>query len=642
VSEPPKFAQIAIRNSQIAILLLAFALRLFRLDYQELRGDEAFGYFFSLRTLDDIVAATLSLAEPHPVGSYFLQHFWLGWAGHSEFALRFVSVWFGVLAVALIYRLARRLELPPQTAAVGALLLAASPYAVWHSQDARMYSILLALTLASTWLMVEALQRGRWPIWLLYVGVIWLALHTHYFAIFVLAAQNAFVLGRAIFMPRVRFGAMQWVQWQMVLGFFYLPWLFTAGETLTGYGGNGDSPGFWSMTQRSLAVFAGGESIPASWRTGVAVGAGILVLLGAFFLWQDGGSKRRTLWLLLLLWAVPVLATWFSAQNRPLFNERYLIAAAPPFYLILGIGIVRWLGASAATPNVMRSAWTNLRYFSTHYALRTIPAVLIACITLVSLANHFTDPTYSKTRGWRELAAAFPRFSAGLPDQQVRLAQNFPDPTLWYYYTGPLEHVVLPPAAHDAAGAASAVAQLAADGVTRIILPVQPAAWWDGAGLAQSALAQEYTLVAQQSVGVWPVEIYSRTPSALPPLTVAFVNGVRLIGAMREPVRVLPSGLFVVYLAWDGENAQLRGDEKIFLHLLDGGGEIVGQVDSPWPATEGQHPAAYGILLPDELPAAPYRLIAGLYDPSQPGAPRIRTTDGAEFVDLGQLETDGK
>ena len=43
----------------IGVLWLAFALRLYRLDFQELRGDESFGYFFSLRTLPDIVRSTL-------------------------------------------------------------------------------------------------------------------------------------------------------------------------------------------------------------------------------------------------------------------------------------------------------------------------------------------------------------------------------------------------------------------------------------------------------------------------------------------------------------------------------------------------------------------------------------------------------
>ncbi|MCB0114704.1 MAG: glycosyltransferase family 39 protein, partial [Caldilineaceae bacterium] len=125
------------------ILLLTFFLRVFRLDFQELRGDEAFGYFFSLRTFDDIVQATLDLREPHPVASYFVQHVWLDWVGHSEFALRYLGVLFSVTAVALGYRLALRLGLGRGVALIGAGLMAVSPYAVWHSQDARMYSMSL-------------------------------------------------------------------------------------------------------------------------------------------------------------------------------------------------------------------------------------------------------------------------------------------------------------------------------------------------------------------------------------------------------------------------------------------------------------------------------------------------------------------
>ncbi len=93
------------------VLLAAYLLRVFRLDFQELRGDEAFGYFFSLRPFDDMVQATLALGEPHPVASYYVQHVWLGWVGHSEFALRYLGVLFSVLAVALLYRLALRLEM---------------------------------------------------------------------------------------------------------------------------------------------------------------------------------------------------------------------------------------------------------------------------------------------------------------------------------------------------------------------------------------------------------------------------------------------------------------------------------------------------------------------------------------------------
>lgn len=98
-----------LRLIALGALLLAFLLRVYWLDHQELRGDEAFGYFFVQRTYADMIEATVALAEPHPVGSYFVLKPWLSLAGDGEFALRFPSVWFGVLAVALTLRLALRL-----------------------------------------------------------------------------------------------------------------------------------------------------------------------------------------------------------------------------------------------------------------------------------------------------------------------------------------------------------------------------------------------------------------------------------------------------------------------------------------------------------------------------------------------------
>ena len=323
--------------SPALLILLAFALRVYRLDFQELRGDEAFGYFFSLRPFTDIVQTTLALKEPHPVASYFLQHVWLTWAGHSEFALRFTSVWFGTLAVALLYRLARTLDLTRPAALLAMLFLAVSPYAIWHSQDARMYSMSLALTIASTWLAVVWLQRQRWPQTVAYLVVSGLALHTHYFSAFVLAAQAIFVLSRALFVPRLRFMVMPWLGLQGLLAVLYLPWLTQASAILSGYGGNGDSPAWSAALVRALSVFAVGESVAANQQIGWAGLTGLLILLGGWQLVRNGPTGRRTLWLLLLYLSVPLLATWYSSTQRPIFNERYLIAAAPPFYLLIAV-----------------------------------------------------------------------------------------------------------------------------------------------------------------------------------------------------------------------------------------------------------------------------------------------------------------
>ena len=39
-------------------------------------------------------------------------------------------------------------------------------------------------------------------------------------------------------------------------------------------------------------------------------------------------------------------------------------------------------------------------------------------------------------------------------------------------------------------------------------------------------------------------------------------------------------------------------------------------------------------MLPGELGAGPYQLIAGIYDPTQEGAPRLKTADGVDHVML--------
>jgi uncharacterized membrane protein len=336
-------------TAYVIAILAAFALRAFRLGYQELRGDEAFGYFFSLQSGADILRNTLALREPHPVAGYFVAKAWMALVGDSEFALRFVSLWWGVLAVALLYRLACCLGLSRVAAFVAAALAVLSPYAIWHSQDGRMYAMSLALSLGSTWLALKALRRERWRYWAGYVLVSWLALHTHYYTIFVLVAQNAFVLGQAALVPAERVVLKRWLAAQLALGLLYLPWLIAAHATLTGYVGNGDSPGLASMLQRALATLVVGESLPSPvgdlrlhTRGWVSLLIDALVVLGAGRLIVSGSRGRRAAGLLGLYLVVPLAALWLSAQSRPIFNERYLIVAAPPCYLLL---------AAAARPN---------------------------------------------------------------------------------------------------------------------------------------------------------------------------------------------------------------------------------------------------------------------------------------------------
>jgi hypothetical protein len=253
-----------------------------------------------------------------------------------------------------------------------------------------------------------------------------------------------------------------------------------------------------------------------------------------------------------------------------------------------------------------------------------------------SLSRHYSDPAYSKTRGWRDLATTLMRYTAAWPVDQVRLAQNYPDPTLWYYYRGPVEHLVLPPAAQDQAGAEREVASLVAQGVDRVVIPLQPAAGWDDTGIAPQALSQHYALVLETSVHGWPVQVYQRAAQAMQPLDVQFANGLDLAAAAISASNLAPGDVLPVSLLWHGAEAALSGDEKLTLQLLDQAGQVAAQLDQPFGVADlAGAPRLYGVPLPPDLAPGVYRLIVALYDPGQAGAPRLLTAAGADHVELG-------
>ncbi len=695
------------RAGILAVILIGFALRLFRLDFQELRGDETFGYFFSLNSFEAIVRQTLALREPHPVGSYFLQHAWYLIAGTSEFSLRFITSMAGTAAIPLVYRLARQLRLGTSVAHSGSLLMAMSAYAVWHSQDARMYTLSLALTTATTVLALKLIDRPRnLPVLVGYAICAAAAMHVHYFAAFVLLALNLYVLFLlardrewAPFSGAPRFsgsdqrstdGALffRWPLAQIGAAALSAAWLINAWQTLTGYHGNGDSPALGAMLWRSLGVFALGETVPHPiWRfDGGILAAAVIaagILFGVFSALREvrhSASESPTTMaressgkpfqatfnghspslLLLLCLFIPLLATWVSARERPIFNERYLIAALPPFLLLLAMGMARiggrveeWLGwrwrywvgepetAEGESEDPSSSNHSILARIPVGHVAATALLLLTIAGNLYSLRNYYFEPTFSKTRGWRELAATMDRWSAGHTLDEVRFAENFPDPTIWYYYAGDVEHVVLPPGPHDAEGAVKTVEALRDSGVERIILPVQPAPNWDSAGIAQEALTSAFRLVAQETVGVWPLQLYARPdPQQWLLPDVEFTNGVKLKRFQIGPKTAQDGGILVIHMDWSGDLTTLTGGEKIFLHLLDSSGSLIGQIDPELRMDAEEASFSFGLPLPSTLPSGPLRLVAGLYDITLEGAPKILRVDGTDSLVLANIENE--
>jgi len=204
--------------------LIALAIRLFRLEDKAVWWDEGWSVWLARHDLASIAARTAS--DEHPPLHYWFLSLWDGLAGETEFAVRFSSVLFAVLTVALTYRLGLSLA-GRRLGFLAALFLVLSRFHVWWSQEIKMYAPVLFLSLLSLHLFLRLLRGGRWPTWLGYGLATTAALYALYLAAFVVLVQNLVLALVLLWRPEWRKGRflLRWAIGQGAIALAYLPWL---------------------------------------------------------------------------------------------------------------------------------------------------------------------------------------------------------------------------------------------------------------------------------------------------------------------------------------------------------------------------------------------------------------------------------
>ena len=178
------------------LTLLAGAMRRYHLGQQGLWFDEADLVMRARQPLPDLLRNFIHPGENGPLYTLGLAG-WVRLLGTSEVAVRLPSAIAGTLAIPAMYALGRTLR-GPRLGLIAAALLTISPYAHWYAQDAKMYSLLVLLTIVTTWLLLVALQRGG-AIWIVYgvAAAITLGIHATFLLILAAHAVIAVVVWRA-------------------------------------------------------------------------------------------------------------------------------------------------------------------------------------------------------------------------------------------------------------------------------------------------------------------------------------------------------------------------------------------------------------------------------------------------------------
>ncbi len=414
------------------------ALRLVDLSRESFWLDEAGRAAIAAQPLGAI-PGVVGVIELSPPLYHLLLHGWLRLVGDGDFALRLLSALLGAAAIPATYLLVRAL-LDRRTALVAALLAAVTPLYVVYSREAAMYALFLLLALLATlgyvgWLRavgglagaddipprrpegrarsvaawadplpVEASadgsggsaqptatgQRGLW----LYAAAMLPALYTHYYALFLLAAQNAHVLLLAWRGELPRGAARAWLLAQAALVACYLPWL----PSLLDQARLAASVSDWAAPDPLAAL--GALVLAFGVGTAVALPAALVALVALPALAAGLRAAARQPGLLPLLGCyllVPVALGLLAAYPLHAFRERGFIAVAWVPQLLVAAGLVGLLPREAAGPPAKAFGLAARRRPA---ALVHVYAVALVALLLYGTAAEIAAPK----EAWRDAA----------------------------------------------------------------------------------------------------------------------------------------------------------------------------------------------------------------------------------------------
>ncbi len=347
------------------LLLLAFALHLYGINRESLWRDEVDTIRFAADiwqqiTKNETMSGAVSelsnyLTQPGTNGPFYFVALepWLRMAGRSELALRFPSALAGLLTVALSYALGTRM-FGVSTGRLVALLMASNPYLAWYAGEAKMYTLITALALLSTYLLLRGAASGRGRFWLGYVLVTSLLFYTHILTPLLLPVQVILLLllnPRAALSSKALLSAGALVLPYLPLVLWQWPHLTQPAET-----GFGFVP-LPTMGQRMGELFSRGIiGWPAGIPLALLLGAiGLGLLLPQIITPRQGKKLRGSLGL--LVWAgLPIVELYLISTRRPLFTERYLIWTLPA-WLLLAAGGLAGLARRGKIGRLVALAW---------------------------------------------------------------------------------------------------------------------------------------------------------------------------------------------------------------------------------------------------------------------------------------------
>jgi hypothetical protein len=290
----------------------------------------------------------------HPPLRYALERLWIGLFGLSDFTAKLLSLLTNVLALALFPFVAARAT--PRWKVASLLFLTLYLHVFSSVNLARMYGLIVLLTVAALWAWDEWRMRPTTRRLAIWSALMCLAVMTHFFGTLLLASfvlvvwsmgphRKAFTAAAAI--PALLFGAwvaylypvyaagglkgVAWVESSLVRSMLVVPFQFLT-----------TVPSGWNPIQDTWWT-----TLPA--RPWFIQGVALINVLLFLLAWRGIRDRRNGAWLFpafILTVGPAVMLACMSFLVGPVFNARFLLGSIPIYWIL--IVVLSDLGGLAA------------------------------------------------------------------------------------------------------------------------------------------------------------------------------------------------------------------------------------------------------------------------------------------------------
>jgi len=367
-------------------VLIAVLLGLYRIGYYSIWLDENTTLTV---TKDWKILKVFLTTVPEQQPLYYFLIKWLN-VNHTLFGIRLFSLVCDALAIIPLYLIGKRV-FSSVTAQTACIFYAFSPFMLYYSQEGRMYTLFVLLTLIQATFLIKWILDGNG--WAKYGFTIFsiLSMYTHFFASFLLACEFIWMLAMWVKNVQIKIRSTEAIIIFAVVGIAYMPQFVHIFSNLGGM-----SQAWRELYNIAFAIpytffrFGAGYGIfPLNYQVKLdlmaylptalvwAAAFGLAYLPASILVAKRIRQVTSVQFLVFVIAFFPIIMVVAASLFKNVASERYVVYSAPFFYL--------------ATASAQESGTQAKRL------LKIAALVLPILLAFIGIGFHYFNPDFVKT-----------------------------------------------------------------------------------------------------------------------------------------------------------------------------------------------------------------------------------------------------